>query len=510
MCVVPDPPHPDQPEYEAMKLEHLNRIVTACNVHKHTQTCYKYGYKNCRFEFERPAVEVSKIEKGVVFLQRKKGNGFVNNYNDVFALVLRCNHDIKFICNGNDSKSLSFYITDYITKKAMTTHNAFPLIIAAQKEIEMNIHPCRPNPLYTPAQQQNRDLVVKCLNKLTTHSERSGPEVSTLLLDKPLHYTSDLFSKAFVTSFVRDADTIDAISTQSDSDSDDDHPEKHSGENYSLSQSHDKKTFSLTNQRVDYTLRSSTSKVSLYDFAAKYYKVLKPKKKIPPTAICFDIEHPQHSTHCMVKYVNPYTYRIPVIVGRQFPSKKKCPEQYYKLFLILFKPFHSVSELKTESTWELSFGSWWTNDLTDTQREDLDVYEKNIYAISSGTTQQKEEKEARRKLREEQGLIDKDEQTKFSTFDPFEPLMSRPDAHSLNTPMDGSDLTLPKADPKKTLGMFALNALLSMTKHNGFANHNNNLNDDDNMEVTPSNLNPHVITKQHDSFALLGSDEKQK
>jgi hypothetical protein len=189
------PTHPDSSSFEVNFPDDLKQIVTACNVHKHTSTCYKYGHKSCRFSFERPAIEVAYIKEGVIFLQRKQGNGWVNNYNDIVSYLLRCNNDIKFISNGKDSKALSFYITDYITKKAMTTHNAFPLIIAAQQDIENGFTSALPNPLFNETQQQNRDLLVKCLNKLTTHSERSGPECASLLLDYKLCYKSHKFAK---------------------------------------------------------------------------------------------------------------------------------------------------------------------------------------------------------------------------------------------------------------------------------------------------------------------------
>jgi hypothetical protein len=457
----------------------LGRIINECNIHKHTTTCYKYGYKNCRFEFERPIVEVAKIENGVIFLQRKKGNGWVNNYNDITSLVMRCNNDIKFICNGRDSKALSFYITDYITKKALSTHNAFPLIIAAQNEIENNIHPCAANPLYTAAQQQNRDLVVKCLNKLTTHSERSGPEVATMLLDKPLHYKSHTFTKVFYTTFVNELEIIQVplpqqnIIPQTDDqqqpevadDDDDKHPEDNNNETFTLQSNDDNTSFTLMNQRVDYTLRSRKMNVSLYDFASQYYKGKKPKKgKLPDNASLLSLQHPQFDTHCMTRYNNPYSFKIPVIVGPQFPSKNINPEKYYKLFLILFKPFFDVHDLKTHDTWEISYTFWFAT-LNDKDRARLANYENNIHAISSGKSQQKEEKEARRKLREEQGLIDVDEKNNYNTFDPYEGLFSPPEGSSTDVEHI-NDLSLPKTK-LNSLGVFALIAVNQMNKHGG-------------------------------------------
>ena len=271
-------------------------------------------------------------------------------------------HDIKFLCNGKYGKALSFYITDYITKKALTTTNAFPLIIAATKEIEQNIHPCRPNPLFTKAKQQNRDLLVKCLNKLTTFSERSGPEVATLLLGKPLLCKSHQFSKAFITTFVNELSTKKTKSTDSDTDDDERHPEDSNKETFSIRSTEDTDKLALVNQRVHYTLRSKLLKVSLYDFTAQFYVGPKDKTKQAKIRACsnknifeFDVAHPQYESHHLIKYNNPYSYHIPVIVGPQFPNKEQNPERYYMLFLILFKPFFDVNELKSHDTWETSF-----------------------------------------------------------------------------------------------------------------------------------------------------------
>ena len=451
------------PQHDNKFNRDLVRLVNECNVHHHTATCYKYGHKNCRFEFERPAVDLD-IKDGVIFLERKKGNGWVNNYNDVMTAALRCNTDIKFICNGKGSKALSFYITDYITKKALSTHNAFPLIIAADKEIENGIHPCGKNPLFTPAQQANRDLIVKCLNKLTTHSERSGPEVATLLLGKPLHYTSHKFTKVFITFFVKLFDRHQPDNTQ-----------EGDTEHFSLSPNIDKSTYNLTNQRVDYTLRDPDSSVGLYDFAAQYYKTkLSPSKKPPQNSIRFCDQHPQHETHFMAHLQNPHSWHVPVIVGQQFPAKSVDSELYYKLFLILFKPFvDAEKDLKTESTWELSYETW-MEELAGTQpdkHKSLLIYESNINAISSGRDRQKKENEARAKLREEQGLIEEDERhASRRSYDPYESIFAPPADSGLAADIT-PDVELPKPKEKTGLGAFARSAVLSLLAHGGLRPH---------------------------------------
>ena len=225
------PPDPRKPNFDEAYLTDISRLVNACQIHHHTATCRKYGSASCRFDFPRPAIEVSHItDGGVIWLRRRKGNGWVNNYNDVFTAAMRCDNDIKFLTNGADSKALSFYITDYITKNAMTTHNAFPLILAAMDSIESGQFPCSRDSSLTISQQLSRNLIVKCLNKLSTQSERSGPEVASILLGLPLHYTQHTFCKLFLFSFMpwfREHQTV-PMDDPTCTDSDDVNPKSHS------------------------------------------------------------------------------------------------------------------------------------------------------------------------------------------------------------------------------------------------------------------------------------------
>jgi hypothetical protein len=367
----------------------------------------------------------------------------------------------------------------------MTTHNAFPLIIAAQQEIEKGIHPCVPSDSYTPAQQRNRDFVVKCLNKLTTHSERSGTEVATLLLGKELQYRSHTFSKAFITTFVNEltppasssttdeAQNLDLDPNPNPDDGDlDVHPEDDNGagESFSINVSPDKTSLVITNQRVDYTLRHKDLHVGLYDFAAEFRKERRPadkkaKAKFPENSFLFDDQHPQFLTHMLVRLRNPHSFHVPVIVGPTFPSKEVNPERYYMLFLVLFKPFFAIGDLKTHDTWELTYGHWWST-LSDIDKSRLSIYDTNISALSSGREQQKSEQEQRQKLRAEQGLDTEDDQTKkFASFDPFDDMFSPPTSADgfLTSASPESSLKIPQPDPKTGVGLFALGALLALS-----------------------------------------------
>ena len=248
------------------------------------------------------------------------------------------------------------------------------------------------------------------------------------------------------------------------------HPESNSAECFSLTLDGNQTSAVLTNQRVDYTLRSPNLHVSLYDFAAEFYKDKRPTKgKLSENSFPFADKHPQSKTHMLMRHKNKYSFKVPVIVGAQFPSKDKNPERYYMLFLILFKSFFSVTDLKTHDTWELSFSHWWNDVLSDDDRHRLSKYERNISALSSGREQQKAEQEARAKLRAEQGLDENDPSaSRFTSFDPYDEMFAPPASlDGLFTSAASASLSIPKPDPKTPTGLFAMNALLAMSRHGG-------------------------------------------
>ena len=445
------PPLENDPNFRDLLEKQLAALVQKCQVHKHTATCYKYGHEACRFEFPRPAVDISKIEDGVIWLSRRKGNEFVNNYNDIIMLALRCNHDIKFITNGKDGKAVAFYITSYITKNALTTHNAYPLIMAAQKIIEDGVHLCQPRPELSLAKQQNRELVIKCLNKLTTHAERSGPEIATLLIDEKLHYTDHEFSKLYLNPFLwmfkaNSPDLEEAFSIQKTGDS-----------------------YKLVNQKQNYLCRPRVTHfgICLYDFVAEFYKrPIKQDLTMTPASYLFESTHPQHETHYMCRKQAQKAFHVPVLVGPWFPSQAKDPELFAMIFLVLFKPFLSVCDLRPTptSTWSESLSAWDWDLLEPDHKTQLETYMSNVTAMNTGMEQQKAEREAREKLRKEQG-IDLTRPHR-STFDPFDDIFppTSDDLTSTNTQML---FHLPRPIPNTTLGCFAVAALSQLTLHGG-------------------------------------------
>ncbi len=91
--------------------------------------------KLCKYGFPQPLVNEVHFNIEMKLLHIKRTNKWLNNENPWILLVSRCNHNLKFIAiSGEDSKSLIYYIIDYITKPSIcTSHMYFLLQIALQK-----------------------------------------------------------------------------------------------------------------------------------------------------------------------------------------------------------------------------------------------------------------------------------------------------------------------------------------------------------------------------------------
>ena len=86
---------------------------------------------------------------------------FLNNWNPVILTCLRSNHDIKLLLNGSGTHALTFYITNYATKKQMQSSNMSALLaktMAFHKDDTKH---------ETDVQRLNKLLLQQCTNSLS-------------------------------------------------------------------------------------------------------------------------------------------------------------------------------------------------------------------------------------------------------------------------------------------------------------------------------------------------------
>ncbi|KAJ7765892.1 hypothetical protein DFH07DRAFT_690596, partial [Mycena maculata] len=187
----------------------LANVVSQCQIHVHSKTCFKYWHgppqpKTCRFDMHEDnfrAMSSFDAETGEICLRCL--DGLVNNFNATMLEAIRCNMDIKFIGSGASAKAILYYITDYITKSQLKTHVAFAMLeLAVRKLGEFN-------PLLDDKTTRAKKLLQKCAYAMISQQELSAQQVASYLLDFEDHFTSHSYRNFYWTSFERVINTED-------------------------------------------------------------------------------------------------------------------------------------------------------------------------------------------------------------------------------------------------------------------------------------------------------------
>ncbi len=137
-------------------------------------TCYKSDIdaskKLCRYGFPQPLINKIHFDNHTKLFHIKRIDKWWNNANPWILLAYRCNHHFNLITTfGKDSKSLIYYITNYITKTSIyTTQMYYLLQIAIQKVETINN-----NTNSYDVIEKSLHLLIRCLNTLGSQQEIS-------------------------------------------------------------------------------------------------------------------------------------------------------------------------------------------------------------------------------------------------------------------------------------------------------------------------------------------------
>ncbi|KAG1743156.1 hypothetical protein EDD22DRAFT_786439 [Suillus occidentalis] len=98
--------------------------------HHCKRVCHKYGNdEQCRFLFPYEVIEESCYDAASKSVVLKCGDGTVNYFNPYILVYYRHNHNFKCILSGRAAKTAMFYITDYIMKTEIKTHEMLSLML---------------------------------------------------------------------------------------------------------------------------------------------------------------------------------------------------------------------------------------------------------------------------------------------------------------------------------------------------------------------------------------------
>jgi Helitron helicase-like domain at N-terminus len=106
----------------------------------------------------------------------KRTCAFLNNWNSTMLKTIRANHDVKLIMSGPETKTLTWYITNYAGKKQKRSSNVSALL--AKRVAFHSVEEKKRNDLTNV----NKRLIQRCANTLTRDREFSGPEIISYLM----------------------------------------------------------------------------------------------------------------------------------------------------------------------------------------------------------------------------------------------------------------------------------------------------------------------------------------
>ena len=377
----PKPPRFDTPldtlnEWKSVFCTQVKMCGEALQRHECRKVCHKYGNDNrCRFLFPHEIIEASHFdpETNSIFLLCRDGT--VNYFNPYLLVFCRHNHDIKCILSGKAAKAAMFYITDYITKGDLNTHEMLSLLSRAVANLSDS-----PDESESPLVRSKR-LLHKCLSQFTRQQQIHAQQAARYIRGQddsiPSHKTVPMLSALLISYVTKTAgartalgENIDAENGSNDqvdkdcgSDNDIDNDDGHDGDEDDHGD-REREEISLkivvnrdgtlheTNQVVDYLYRGETlGRMTFYDFCrcTRLEKTSTSKTKNTADERLGVLRrhelkhgHPLAATHRLIEHTNEVrgegtNLLVPRVVGMSIP--RESDKGYCVFALAHFIPF---------------------------------------------------------------------------------------------------------------------------------------------------------------------------
>lgn len=287
--------------------------------------------------------------------------GFLNNWNPPLMRTLRANHDSKLIMSGGETNVLTWYITNYASKKQQRSSNVSALLA---KRVAFHTAEERRR---TDLTNINKRLIQRCANTLARDREFAGPEIMSYLMGWGDRYESHHYVGISADGIVRTlkecfpglrASTATASSTSSANN--DERPHIITMVSGSIT---------VKDQLNEYMFRGEEiGEMNLLSFVLDTYDA---KAEQGDDA---DLRRGGRPLNRRVLYRQGFTksgrcrvFRttghetLPQFMGGWFPRNDRPAERelYCASMLVLLKPWKDLSELKTDDeTFEQVFASF--------------------------------------------------------------------------------------------------------------------------------------------------------
>ncbi|KAI0643359.1 hypothetical protein C8Q79DRAFT_1024297 [Trametes meyenii] len=195
-----DMPIEDLSRWYVSYRDDVDRIVFCSNRHDrdHMHGCLRGDPEYCRARFPRELHDSTVVDRNSGAVRFKKQSAWINTYNPVLSACMRFNTDVTCLLSGTQVRAIIAYVTDYVTKSTMNTHNFFKII---KTVLERNTE-------LLDASGERRDhsarkLVSKFVNAISAGTEIGGPAAAAHLLGYPDHYTDHVFKLFYWRGYLR-------------------------------------------------------------------------------------------------------------------------------------------------------------------------------------------------------------------------------------------------------------------------------------------------------------------
>lgn len=380
----------------------------------------KHG--KCTARFPREVFVKSFVNKKTGHLHIRKQESSINDVTPGITFCQRCNTDTNCLLSGTAVKATIGYITDYVTKCWMKTHQIFSTMYETFSRNTGVLDDSQPN------ENGARKMLMRIVNSLSAKMEIGGPMAALYVLGNPDRYTSHEFVCFYYKNYVNYVESQwqklrDSLEEDLDGEKDleDVGIERESGnssgfntdqlveygdedidlfevqeevnkavdnedevEDVSADDAHDiarrllddsgtADSVQIARSAAGFTARTYTDdychrpsqmeSLSLYDFVQCAVKWPMSSTRHPRRDLRFmrfQLEHPQFDTHAIACDPDRQRYVVPNFLGPSLPRKDVGDrEEYCKTMLTLFKPWRTGLDLKSaEDSWEACFDSY--------------------------------------------------------------------------------------------------------------------------------------------------------
>ena len=362
---VQRPPSIDDPHWESTFTYDIKLCAESLQRHSCQEVCWKYANvkhiprekRMCRFQFPHELVPESFYDPASKSVVMACNDATMNYYNPHVLAFCRHNHDIKCILSGKAAKAAMFYITNYITKDDLHTHQILSMMSAAITSLNEDANA---SPVDRAKARLHR-WVSHLARLQEIHAQMAVMYIRGIGDTFASHETIPMLSLALL-AFLRSAypdNHADIVHepvapkpvTVDQYDSDEDENEEQL--TVPLRRAANGQIFTEANQVDDYIYRDvALASFSFYQFVCCVRKE-KGERTTPVRLGAFsrhslEPQHPQSATHYLVLHQDPdlplHKWRAaPRILGMQVP---RSGSKEYALFMLgHFKAFSSIVPL---------------------------------------------------------------------------------------------------------------------------------------------------------------------